>query len=88
MGLCENLGAKMKVIPKIRNKHKTVNYTDLKEGDAFVYGGDLYIKETIHDGQYGICLNDVNDFIENMCGTQVIPVNAEIRWSYKDKKGK
>ncbi len=77
----------MKITPKITSTHKTVDYSDLKEGNAFMYGGDLYIKSSYGE-QMAFCLNESDSCLDGMCGTQVIPVNAEIKWSYKDTKGK
>lgn len=75
----------MKVTPKIKTHCVPVCYADLGSGDTFLYNNELYIKGG--GEQTGTCLND-GGYITNMCKTQVIPVNAEVTWSYKDKKGK
>jgi len=79
----------MKVSPLIKHEHKTVDYTDLAEGDAFVYGGELYIKYNGDtDMQYGISLSEPGFSLKEMCSYPVIPVNAEIKWSYKEQPKK
>ena len=76
----------MKTIPAIKPpKHKTINYTDLPDGSAFMYSGDLCVKINIDNGQQGVCLNDMGGYYSDLCGTQVTPANAEVVWSYKEK---
>ncbi len=79
----------MKTVPAITSKHKTVDYADLEVGVAFMYSDNLYIKSSDPGhNQIGVCLHD-GYYINGMCGEQVIPVNAEVKWSYKtQKKGK
>ena len=78
----------MKITPKIEDKRRTVDYADLKDGECFLYNLDLYIKEDFDGFQYGICLTDGEAYVSEMCGTQVVPVNCEIKWSYKGQKKK
>ena len=75
----------MKVVPKIMSKHKTVNYSDLKDGNAFIYCEDIYIK-TSYGNQVGVCVSDCGHHIEEMCDEQVIPIDAIFTWKYKDTK--
>ncbi len=74
----------MKCNPAIKHPHKTVDFADLEVGKTFVYNGDLYIKCS-HTDQIGVCLND-GTYLYDVCGSPVIPVNAEVSWSYKKKK--
>ena len=75
----------MKTVPETKLKHKTVLFETLASGDAFVYGGDLYIVAC--KNQEAVCLLD-GGYLEETCSTEVIPVNATVTWSYKDQKKK
>ena len=77
-----------KVTPKIPTSNRAVDYEDLEEGDAFLYTDGLYIK---YDAglQGGISLtNPTEDFLDDMCGKMVAPVDIEIKWAYKPAKKK
>lgn len=74
----------MKVTPKSPKEHKFVDYATLDEGEVFVFNGDIFIK-TEYGDQVGICLTE-GCYIDEMCGTLVTPVDAELKWSYKKPK--
>ena len=83
----------MKVTPSIKRTAKTINYSDIKDRECFVYNGHLYIKDDGGGGQYAICLDDPSiETTDGFCGVQVQPVKSEIKWSYmpvaKKKLGK
>ncbi len=73
-----------------------VEYDTLKNGDAFIYSGDLCIKAVINDAncgsahQFGLILfiatKNTAEYYDEMCGEMVIPVDAEVKWSYKKTK--
>ena len=78
----------MKITPKLpKPKQDTVDYADLENGDTFLYQGNACIKSDIDCEQRAVDLTD-GDFYDDMCDQQVIPINAELKWSYKAKKGK
>lgn len=58
------------------NEKNTVNFTKLKSGDCFRWRGNLYVKSECD--QEAVGLTD-GDALENMCGDQVTPVNAEVQ---------
>jgi len=64
----------MKVIGN--NEKNTVDFADLKPGDCFRWDSDIYVKSAY--GQDAICLDD-GFMIQEMCGEQVTPVDAEVR---------
>ena len=73
----------MKITPKLRRRHKMVDFATLKDGDTFLYGPDnedLCMKTDSID-QVGFRLDGTGQY-EDMCGEEVVPVNAEINWSY------
>jgi hypothetical protein len=72
----------MKAVPRLRRRHKYVDFTDLKEGEAYIKDDLLFIKVGLENSQYGFSV-DGEDYHEDMNGVEVIPVNAEIHWSYK-----
>lgn len=53
---------------------KTTKYDDLEPGDTFMYQENLCMKSDYE--QDAMCLVDGESF-SNMCGEDVIPVNAE-----------
>ncbi len=71
----------MKITPKVNKGHKTVDYTSLEDGNCFIHAGELCIKEGGVD-QTAFAL-DGSGHYDNMCGKQVIPVDAVLKWSYK-----
>ncbi len=79
----------MKLIPKVANRHKMVDYANLNNGDAFIYNSDICVKADIDDKQYGVVLsNEGTDHYDNMCDCLVIPIDAEVKWTYKKQPAK
>ena len=72
-----------RVSPPISVRPIGVDYAELGDGDAFIYGGRLYIKMEIFN-QEGIGLSGGCQVLEDMCGKIVIPVDITIIW--KEKK--
>ena len=58
------------------NEKNTVDFAELDPGDCFRWGGNLYVKSQC--GQEAVGLAD-GSAQEEMCGSQVQPVNAEIQ---------
>lgn len=74
----------MKIVPKLANGKKTVDYTTIESGEIFMSDNRLYVKFDNDDyDQLAIPLGDGDNFGEDMCGKEVIPINVEIRWSYR-----
>ena len=71
----------MKTKPAIKKRHRSIDFSDLQIGKTFIYNGDLYVK-TGHPDQLAICLND-GDHMDDCCGIMVVPVDAEVSWSYE-----
>ncbi|HDY67358.1 MAG TPA: hypothetical protein ENH85_06190 [Candidatus Scalindua sp.] len=69
-----------KITPSLRKETEYVDYEELAEGDCYLWNGDLWIKT--NEDQIGTSLSN-GTFEDNLCGTMVIPVNIEIKWSKK-----
>jgi hypothetical protein len=65
-------------IPKAKVVRHPV-FEDLKAGEKFLMGGKLYVKDNSED-QIGINLL-TGEIEHELCGTEVIPVNVEIKWT-------
>lgn len=74
----------MKVKPAIRGPKNYCDYSDLKVKDTFIYQGHLHMKiEDAGDGnQRSICFGEAQTYHE-MCGEQVLPVDAILTWTKK-----
>jgi len=78
----------VKITPKLKPDVSQVDFEELNPRDCFIMDGGLWMKHDRSDNQDAFCLsNGDNDF--NLCGTMVIPVNVEIKWSKpKPKRNK
>ena len=75
----------MKITPALRKpRQKTVDYSELNDGDCFYYDGNIYMKlDNDYCDQVGLSLNEPEWDIKQMCGTRVIPIDVEIKWSFQ-----
>jgi hypothetical protein len=86
----------MKIRPKVPQPRKDeVNYAHLKDGTTFIYRGSLCFKADVEGHQLGICLGKSTegdcsgvDWYDEMCGQMVVPVDVELKWSYKKQPSK
>ena len=73
---------KNRVSPKINLIIPGVTYTDLEDGDCFIYDNQLWIKADEYD--YQNATNLVNGtIICDLCDQVVIEVDIEIKWTKK-----
>ncbi len=75
----------MKVTPKT-TKVNTVDYSTLKAGDCFIMHNGVWIVTSNEDLDQGAtCLSD-GQVLSDLCGQQVLPVDATVTWKAKTKK--
>jgi len=70
-----------RISPNINTTPPGVTYSNLYDGDCFIWGGRLWIKSEV-DGQEAINLAD-GDQVSDMCDEVVIPVDVKITWKVK-----
>lgn len=58
-----------------------IQYDDLADGECFILGGRLLIKQDVCD-QEAIDLNG-GGYLEDLCGKIVIPVDIKVTWKKK-----
>lgn len=76
----------VKITPKPKFAKQGVDFADLDVGDFFLHENRLCVKRTGHDphgnDQCGLDMADGYSFT-GLCGTYVLPVNVEIKWTRK-----
>ncbi len=71
----------VKITPKPKFSRQGVDFAELNNGTFFLYQDCLCIKQS-GTGQLGVDVEDGASF-SNLCGTYVLPVNVEIKWTKK-----
>ncbi len=70
------------VSPKIPVSQKAVEISTLDEGDFFLYAGELYVLEQ-QDPKALLISQDSFATIDLYAEDMVVPVDVEIKWSYR-----
>lgn len=73
---------KARLSPPLPVSKDSFEYSDVENGDCFLYNGDLYIKDDSDGDQFGVSLV-TGKYVTDMCGKPVIPVDVEIKWKVK-----
>lgn len=72
-----------KITPKL-SPDVGIDFADIGDGDCFLLRNDLWQKSEEVGDQSAQCLSD-GEMETELCGTTVIPVDVEIKWT-KQKK--
>lgn len=75
-----------KVTPKPKFKKQGVDFAELEVKDWFIYDEGLFMKTPDGNGNVAQGAIDILDgeYIEDMCGEYVRPVDVEIKWKRKE----
>ena len=72
----------VKITPALKSAQQGVDFADLDDGASFLHNNCLCSKRADGD-QEGLDLDDNGQCFFNLCGTYVLPVNVEIKWTMK-----
>lgn len=67
----------------IKCDNEFVNFADLKPNDCFLLNNELWMKEEEDQYATNLCTGGIRN---NLCGTMVLPVDVEIKWTKKVAK--